>query len=143
MKMQAREILETCLYVDDLASARQFYTSVMGLEVVDEQPGRHLFLRCGARMLLCFLPEASSAPGGMLPTHGAQGTGHMAFAAADDEIEPWRLHLLAHGVEIETIIDWPERGRSLYFRDPANNCLEIATPKLWGFEPSKTLGTRD
>jgi catechol 2,3-dioxygenase-like lactoylglutathione lyase family enzyme len=134
MPLVARDILETCLYVDDLTAARRFYTDVLGLAVIDEQPGRHLFLRCGRRMLLLFIPEACSAPGGTLPVHGAVGPGHLAFAATDAELAEWQQHLAAHGVEIETTINWPHEGRSIYFRDPANNSLEFATPRMWALD---------
>jgi catechol 2,3-dioxygenase-like lactoylglutathione lyase family enzyme len=137
--MHAREVLETCLYVNDIAAARKFYTEVLGLHVVDEQPDRHLFMRCGARMLLLFLPDASSVPGSMLPTHGAHGPGHVAFAATQAELADWRTHFKKHGVAIEQEVEWPQRGTSLYFRDPANNCLEIATPRLWGLDAAETL----
>ena len=34
--------------------------------------------------------------------------------------------------EIEKDVAWPNGGRSLYFRDPAGNCLELASPLVWG-----------
>jgi catechol 2,3-dioxygenase-like lactoylglutathione lyase family enzyme len=127
-------ILETGLYVDDLVKARPFYEGILGLPVVDEQAGRHLFFRCGRGMLLLFIADACATPGGLLPTHGAHGPGHMAFTAADDEeLAMWQQHLAAQGVAIEATVDWPNGGRSIYFRDPAGNSLEFATPKLWGF----------
>ena len=43
-----------------------------------------------------------------------------------------RRWLAKHGVSIEKTIDWPDGGRSLYFRDPAGNSLELATPQIWG-----------
>jgi catechol 2,3-dioxygenase-like lactoylglutathione lyase family enzyme len=124
-------ILETCLYVDDMAAARRFYAEVLGLMVVEEQAGRHLFLRCGQQMLLLFIADACSMPGGMLPVHGARGPGHLAFAATDEELVTWREQLERSGIAIETSIDWPHGGRSLYFRDPAGNSLEFATPRMW------------
>ena len=136
----AREILETCLYVDDLVAARNFYADILGLRVIEEQAGRHLFLRCGQRMLLLFVPEASLAPGGMVPPHGAQGPGHIAFACSEEEIDDWSTQLAARSIAIETIVEWPRGGKSLYFRDPAGNSLEFATPRMWGLEPAKTLG---
>ena len=33
---------------------------------------------------------------------------------------------------IEQEVDWPRGGRSFYFRDPAGNSLELATPRIWG-----------
>jgi catechol 2,3-dioxygenase-like lactoylglutathione lyase family enzyme len=43
----------------------------------------------------------------------------------------WRAHLEGRGVEIESQVEWPNGGRSIYFRDPAGNSVEIATPELW------------
>lgn len=139
MTIFARDVLETCLYVDDLSAARDFYTRVLGLHVVEEQPDRHLFLRCGQRMLLLFLPQACNVTTGMFPAHGAIGPGHCAFAAAEQEMDAWRAHLIAHGVAIEQTIHWPRGGISLYFRDPAGNSLEVATPKVWGLDEARTI----
>jgi catechol 2,3-dioxygenase-like lactoylglutathione lyase family enzyme len=35
------------------------------------------------------------------------------------------------GVSIEREVDWDEGGRSIYFRDPAGNVVELAPPTLW------------
>jgi catechol 2,3-dioxygenase-like lactoylglutathione lyase family enzyme len=133
MPLAAHDVLETCLYVDHLAAAREFYTNVLGLTFVDEQPDRHLFLRCGRQMVLLFIADTCLEPG-PFPRHGAKGPGHMAFAVTDEELDAWPEQLAQHGVAIEKRIDWPSGGRSIYFRDPAGNSLELATPKLWGLE---------
>jgi catechol 2,3-dioxygenase-like lactoylglutathione lyase family enzyme len=39
---------------------------------------------------------------------------------------------LANHITIEAEVTWPNGGRSLYFRDPAGNSLEIASPSIWG-----------
>lgn len=131
--MQAARILETCLYVNDLAAAEEFYSRVLGLKAFARVEGRHLFFRCGQGVFLLFNPVRSSQAEGSLPvpTHGAQGAGHVAFAMAEAEIERWREHLRQNGVEIETEITWPSGGYSLYFRDPAGNSVELATPQTW------------
>jgi hypothetical protein len=33
---------------------------------------------------------------------------------------------------IEKEFGWPRGGRSIYFRDPAGNSVELVTPGLWG-----------
>lgn len=134
--MQVREILETCLYVDDLEAAESFYADLLGVQLVSKQPDRHVFFRCGNRMLLLFNPDQSSAPDGDLPPHGCHGSGHVAFAVEEESLEVWRTHLAARGIEIEQTVDWPQGGRSLYFRDPAGNSLELATPRIWGIDDS-------
>ncbi len=129
--MQVRAVLETCLYVDDLQAAEDFYQRVLGLELLSRQEGRHSFFRCGAGMLLLFEPTASEQPGDV-PTHGARGPGHVAFAAHPHELLAWRIWLRTQGVPIEEEVTWPNGGQSIYFRDPAGNSLELATPSIWG-----------
>jgi catechol 2,3-dioxygenase-like lactoylglutathione lyase family enzyme len=130
--MRANDILETCLCVADLAAAERFYRDVLGLEFYARQEGRHVFLRCGQRMFLLFDPEASSQADGKIPPHGSTGPGHVCFAAREVELPAWQSHLASQGVAIEAIVDWPGGGQSLYFRDPAGNSVEIATPRIWG-----------
>jgi len=135
--MRPQGVLETVLYCPDLEAARDFYTGTLGLELAATMTERHVFLRCGDGMLLLFNPENTSripVPIGeaVVPMHGGRGPGHMAFRATREEIDAWRDHLREQGVAIEAEIDWPAGGRSLYFRDPAGNSLEFATPELWG-----------
>jgi hypothetical protein len=35
-------------------------------------------------------------------------------------------------IAIEKEVEWPRRGVSLYFRDPAGNLVELVTPGFWG-----------
>lgn len=134
--MRAARILETALYVRDIAEAIAFYRDVMGLEPVGKTSERNAFFRCGEGILLLFNAEETlkTQVAGALPVppHGASGSGHVCFAAEGIEIDAWRIHLEGHGVQIESDFLWPNGARSIYFRDPSNNSLEIAEPKLWG-----------
>jgi catechol 2,3-dioxygenase-like lactoylglutathione lyase family enzyme len=129
-------ILETVLYADDLAAAERFYRDVLGMEPFSKAPGRQLFYRCGNQVLLIFNPAATAKPPASeslpVPPHGASGPGHVCFRATAAEIDAWRRRLTEHGVAIEADFDWPGGGRSIYFRDPAGNCLEFAEPRIWG-----------
>jgi catechol 2,3-dioxygenase-like lactoylglutathione lyase family enzyme len=124
-------VLETILYVDDLEAAERFYRDVLGLELDSRKDGLFAFFRCGDGMLLLFEPGAAST-GRNVPAHGAHGPGHACFAVAEAELDGWKKRLKAAGVAIEQEMDWPRGGRSFYFRDPAGNSLELATPKIWG-----------
>jgi len=135
--MKIEHILETCLYVDDLVRAEQFYRDVLGLTFVSRQEGRQVFFRCGERMLLLFNPLVSRESDGQFPPHGSFGSGHVAFAAALDELPQWREWFEQRGVVVEKTIDWPGGGQSLYFRDTAGNLLELATPRIWGLSEPK------
>jgi catechol 2,3-dioxygenase-like lactoylglutathione lyase family enzyme len=125
-------IVETGVYVDDLDRAVAFYHDVLGLPVLSREDGRHVFFRAGAAtVLLVFLAE-TTRKGDVLPAHGASGPGHFAFGVPAGSLSAWRERLARHGVAIEKEVDWPRGGRSLYFRDPAGNSVEILTPRVWG-----------
>src|SRR5215213_2388581 len=115
-------VLETCLYATDLDAAERFYRDVIGLEPFARVAGRHVFFRCGPRaVFLVFNPDATEQPsqaGTAVPTHGARGPGHVAFAVGEDELPAWRDRLTTHGIAIEAEVEWPRGGRSLYVRDP-------------------------
>lgn len=138
--MRAGEILEACVYADDLDAAEGFYTGVLGMEVITRVEGRHVFFRCGGRVFLVFNPERTRE-GGAIPGHGADGPSHVCFAMRADEVEAWRAHLQAHGVTIESDYAWPGGGQSLYFRDPAGNSLELGTPVIWRIPEAEALGS--
>jgi catechol 2,3-dioxygenase-like lactoylglutathione lyase family enzyme len=130
-------ILETVLYAPDLDAIEAFYRRVLGLEPFAKAEGRQVFYRCGEQMLLIFNPEATQAPPRRdsklpVPQHGARGEGHVCFRASAGEITAWRAHLEKEGVAIESDFEWPNGGRSIYFRDPAGNSLEFAEPRIWG-----------
>ena len=129
--MHVERILETCLYVDDLEAAEAFYRDILGLQTFSRVEGRHVFFRCGEGVFLLFNPKKTAETEGDVPTHGAHGPGHVSFAMPKEDILAWRTHLQQHGVEIETEITWPSGGYSLYFRDPAGNSVELATPLTW------------
>jgi catechol 2,3-dioxygenase-like lactoylglutathione lyase family enzyme len=130
--MQIEKILESCLYVDDLRAAEAFYGGVLGLELHSQVEGRHLFYHCGDGMLLLFNPKRTLERTEVVPTHGAFGPGHVAFAMAEADVRVWQKHLSEHGVEIETEVSWPSGGYSIYFRDPAGNSVELVTAQTWG-----------
>jgi catechol 2,3-dioxygenase-like lactoylglutathione lyase family enzyme len=124
-------VLETILYVDDLNAAERFYGDLLGLDLDSKRDGLFVFFKCGAGMLLLFEPRAAST-GRNVPAHGAHGPGHACFAVAEDDLDAWKARLSAAGVAIEQEVEWPRGGRSFYFRDPAGNSLELATPRIWG-----------
>jgi len=130
--MQVKQILETCLYVDNLVEAEAFYSRVLGFVAFSRVEDRHVFFRCGNGVFLLFNPAKTRQPAGDVPTHGTDGPGHVAFAMQESDVPAWRAHLRQNGVEIETEITWPNGGYSIYFRDPAGNSVELTTPQTWG-----------
>ena len=131
LAMRPRGIFETVLYAEDLASAERFYRDAVGLDVL-ERGDLCVAFRCGSGVLLVFDPRRSGVPGRDVPSHGTSGAGHIAFAAKPQDLEAWRGQLRQAAIPIEREVDWPEGGRSIYFRDPAGNSVELAPPSIWG-----------
>ena len=129
--MRPGGIFETVLYAEDLAAAERFYRDAVGLEVIGRGDLWVVF-RCGGGVLLIFDPHKSGAPDRDIPSHGASGAGHIAFGAKAEDLAAWRQQLRKAGVSIEQEVDWDEGGRSIYFRDPAGNVVELAPPTIWG-----------
>lgn len=133
---QLRCILETALYVDDLARAADFYEGIMGLRLLHADDRLRAYNVNERSVLLLFIRGGTLEPveteGGLIPPHDGSGALHVAFAVGHAELLEWAAHLKVKGVEIEGESDWKRGGHSIYFRDPDGNLLEIAsTPGLW------------
>jgi len=132
MTLEIQAIIETAIYVDDLDAAERFYRDIFGLRVIAKEPGRHVFFQAGpSSVLLAFIAEATLKAGEKTP-HGAKGPGHFAMGIATESLDAWRQKLQEKGIGIEDEVKWPKGGKSIYFRDPANNCVELVTPGVWG-----------
>jgi catechol 2,3-dioxygenase-like lactoylglutathione lyase family enzyme len=125
-------IYETVLYASDVAAATAFYAEVVGLRAIDPpDEGSAAFRLDDGGLLLIFDPARSSSPGRFVPSHGADGDGHVAFRVGPGELEPYGERLRSAGLEIEREITWPLGGRSIYVRDPAGNSVEFVEGEIW------------
>ena len=66
-----------------------------------------------------------SAQGAALPTQP------FAFAIDTGDVAAWETRLSELGIAIESRVTWERGGLSLYFRDPDNHLVELATPGIW------------
>jgi catechol 2,3-dioxygenase-like lactoylglutathione lyase family enzyme len=123
---------ETVLYASDVTGAATFYRDALGLRAISP-PDDHAaaFRLDGDGVLLIFDPDRSSAAGRYVPSHGAHGQGHVAFAVVPGGLEPAIAQLADSGVAIEREITWPLGGRSVYVRDPAGNSVELIEGDIW------------
>jgi catechol 2,3-dioxygenase-like lactoylglutathione lyase family enzyme len=121
--------------VEDVESASLFYEEVLGLRRIAGDDRLRAYSVMDKDVLLLFKRGATSQsltfPGGTIPPHDGSGQNHLAFAIAADQLSAWEKLLAQRNVEIEGRVHWPAGGTSIYFRDPDENLLELATPGLW------------
>ncbi len=129
-----RRVLETALDCDDLPRSAAFYTSLLSVVPMVEME-RLVAIDAGeGTVLLLFQKGAASSvmlPGGLVPAHESGGPGHVAFAIDAAALPAWEARLAELQVAIESRVTWERGGLSLYFRDPDNRLVELATPGLW------------
>jgi catechol 2,3-dioxygenase-like lactoylglutathione lyase family enzyme len=129
------QILETALYVEDLNRSRGFYERLFGFITVFQDERMCALEVPGEQVLLLFrhgmTDRPAPVPGGTIPAHHGRGALHLAFAIPFGELKSWEEHLSRQEVALESRIDWPRGGTSLYFRDPDGHSVEVATPGLW------------
>src|ERR1043165_3641412 len=92
-------IKETCIYTTSLDDAKSFYHDKLGLAVISEIPGKHIFFRAGNSVLLCFNP-ADSQTKVSPPGHFAHGKIHFAFEVPDARYEETKAEITSRGIVI-------------------------------------------
>ena len=133
--MQINGVAETAIYVENVARSAEFYQRLFGLRKLlsDDQfcalevPGNAVFLLFQKNSR----HEAFQTPGGAIPAHGANGEIHFAFKVSRDSLDSCAAELQSQGIPIESKVDWPRGGSSLYIRDPDNHLVELITPGCW------------
>jgi catechol 2,3-dioxygenase-like lactoylglutathione lyase family enzyme len=132
---RVRRVLETALDCDDLPRSATFYTTLLGVPpMLDTE--RLVAIDAGEGTVLLLFQRGQSAtpvvlPGGVVPAHEAGGPGHFAFAIEAADVPAWDARLAELGITIESRVTWARGGLSLYFRDPDNRSVELATPGVW------------
>jgi catechol 2,3-dioxygenase-like lactoylglutathione lyase family enzyme len=129
MHTKTEGILESSLYVDDVARSARFYETIFGFRIINDFGERGCAMEAGPRqVLLLFTKNGSRA---IRSPHYGDGELHIAFAVRAVELAAWEEWLAANGITVEEKQAWELGGQSLYFRDPDRHLLEIATPGVW------------
>jgi catechol 2,3-dioxygenase-like lactoylglutathione lyase family enzyme len=123
-------LLESALYVDDPERSARFYQSLFGFEVIGV--GERMYaLSIEGNQVLLLCRKGASAHITSPPPHDGDGHLHLAFAIPAAELDAWETWLAQNGVAIEEKHTWERGGCSLYFRDPDQHVVELATPGVW------------
>jgi catechol 2,3-dioxygenase-like lactoylglutathione lyase family enzyme len=133
--VKPRRVLETAVYCDDLARTSAFYQDILGEEPMLAAERVVAFDAGEGTVLLLFQRGACEhpfdTPGGLVPGHTSTGPAHLAFAIDTSDVRTWLDRLEELHIPIESRVDWPRGGHSIYFRDPDGRSVELATPGTW------------
>jgi catechol-2,3-dioxygenase len=135
--MKIKKVVETCIYSSDLRSMKNFYAGILGLSIIQEQQDKLIFLKAGKSMLLIFDPMRIRTNNGSLPVHGAltpPSSIHFAMEIEEQEYHASKQLLASNRIVIEKEVNWNSQAKSIYFRDPAGNLVELITPGGWPVE---------
>jgi catechol 2,3-dioxygenase-like lactoylglutathione lyase family enzyme len=128
-------VLETCIHVQDIARSALFYESLFGFRRLAFDERFCAFDVAGRDVLILFRLGGSlepvTLPGGVIPPHDGRGHLHFAFSIPVEDLGAWEQRLAEAGIKIESRVKWPRGGESLYFRDPDDHLVELATPGIW------------
>ena len=118
-----RAIDYTIILVRDMAAMRGFYEDVLEFALLRELSPRWIEYRIGPNTLALALPGRTAADAPVPPGTAAL---QLAFRVAPDEVDRCAEALTERGVALlSPPTDQPFRHRTLFFRDPDGNLLEI------------------
>jgi catechol 2,3-dioxygenase-like lactoylglutathione lyase family enzyme len=129
MHPKSEGVLESSLYVNDVAVSARFYETIFGFRVISDFGERGCAMRAGERQVLLLFKKGGSRD--IVSPHDGDGELHVAFAIAASELARWEAWLAENGIGVEERRTWERGGTSVYFRDPDRHLLEIATPGVW------------
>ncbi len=120
---QIRQIDYTVIFARDMAAMRHFYETVMGFPVLRVLSERWIEFRVGSTTLA--LTTRGARFDDPPPEHGALSL-QLAFRVAPQVVAQCAAELEAKGVSlILPLTDQPLGHRTIFFRDPDGNVIEI------------------
>jgi catechol 2,3-dioxygenase len=114
------------LRVADVERSRAFYSTLLGFEVVEEDPEHGgVFMTLGDNFHTLDIGQHPAPEAAQRPQRGQIGLGHIAFQVGSyAALREAYAHLVGNGVEILRATNHINQ-RSFYFADPDGNTLEI------------------
>ena len=129
MPPKCEGILESSLYVDDVAASARFYEKIFGFRLISDFGERGCAMQAGNHQVLLLFKKGGS--GLIQSPHDGDGELHIAFAIPAAELTSWEAWLAENTIAVEERRIWELGGESIYFRDPDRHLIELATPGVW------------
>ncbi len=129
MRPKTDGILESSLYVSEVARSIRFYEEIFGFRVIKDFGERGCAMQAGTRQVLLLFKKGASRA--ITSPHDGDGELHLAFAISTADLAGWERWLDERGIAVEEKRSWELGGWSVYFRDPDRHLLEVATPGTW------------
>jgi catechol 2,3-dioxygenase-like lactoylglutathione lyase family enzyme len=118
-----RAIDYTVIFVRDMAAMRRFYEDILGFPLLRELSPGWIEYRVGGNTLALARPSLTAADA---PTPSGSAALQLAFKVTADEVDACADQLMRQGVNLlSPPTDQVFGHRTLFFRDPDGNLLEV------------------
>ncbi|QIO33157.1 VOC family protein [Bradyrhizobium sp. 1(2017)] len=118
-----RAIDYTVIFVRDMAAMRRFYEDVLGMSLLRELSANWIEYGLGPNTLALAKPGRTAADA---PIPAGSASLQLAFKVSASEVDACADELVQHGVALlSPPTNQPFGHRTLFFRDPDGNLLEI------------------
>ena len=113
----------TVIIVRDMAAMRRFYEGILRFSLTRELSAGWIEYQIGGNTLALSRPGRTAKDA---PTPKGSASLQLAFKVAVDDVDRCAEELLRHGVDLlEPPTNQPFGHRTLFFRDPDGNLLEV------------------
>jgi catechol 2,3-dioxygenase-like lactoylglutathione lyase family enzyme len=118
-----RAVDYTVIFVRDMAAMRRFYEGVLRFSLTRELSAGWIEYQIGSNTLALARPGRTAKDA---PTPAGSASLQLAFKVAADDVDRCADELVRHGIDLlEPPTNQPFGHRTLFFRDPDGNLLEV------------------
>src|SRR6266567_7998736 len=104
MHPKTEGVLESSLYVNDVAGSARFYEKIFGFKVISDFGERGCAMQAGNRQVLLLFKKGGSRS--IQPPHDGEGELHLTFAIPASELAEWEVWLAENGIALEEKRTW-------------------------------------